>query len=121
LSGNLSRNSRNLPGGGTSERSYGVGLFSTYSLLPGGALQPYLIGGAGLERLSVTRTLQRLEGTTARSVSLVEQTSASVAAGGGLISRLGRVSVFAESRVTYFPGDYRLKRFTMPVLLGLRF
>ena len=98
-----------------------MGLFSTYSLLPGGALQPYLIGGAGLERLSVTRTLQRLEGTTARSVSLVEQTSASVAAGGGLISRLGRVSVFAESRVTYFPGDYRLKRFTMPVLLGLRF
>lgn len=121
LAGSFTGNAHNNADSESYGRFYGAGLFSTYALSTARALRPYLIAGAGIERLSTTRTLQRVGDSGARSVSLVGQSSASLSGGAGLLSRLGPASVFAETRLTWFPGGSQTRRAAIPILVGLRF
>ncbi len=120
LAGSFHRNNRDHLDRESRLRSYGAGVFSTFALSSTKAFRPYLIGGVGVERTSLTRILQRLEGD-ARVVSLTEETSASFSGGAGLLTRLGGASLFAEARPSYLRGGSSTKQMSVPITLGLRF
>ena len=103
---------------------YGAGLLATYALARG-RVQPYLIGGVGVQRLSARGS----DASAPDGERQVERTSAALSGGLGLSASLGRVGLFTEARFTRLPnglgraGDQQqgVRGQVIPLTFGVRF
>jgi hypothetical protein len=109
---------------GSSHAQVGSANLSLTYRLGHGRTQPYLIGGAGVNRLYLGQShggyvLPELGGTG--TVSSLRQTSGSVLAGVGLQRRVLGLWLFSEARYTVFTHGTGIATHILPVTFGVRF
>ena len=109
---------------------YGASLLGTYQLVPsGGRFRPYLLGGAGLQQLSLRNETDWVAGPSNTGRKIVyappeRRNGAALTLGAGTTVRLGASTLFLESRYTYLPtgrGAVPVRRALTPLTIGIKF